>query len=672
MFNNHLSTSFIVEAIAAKGKRAVDLKPYEIALIDTDTQLTVDVANYHPDKQYEFVWKSPSKGFITPFGGEERNATLPIRSLPLGRIDRAHAFQEATDTPKPFIAYLGWDSVSACKSLNLDCGKTYGLVIRARGKNVRDVMGRNFEEYVSFTTDCCDDCSIAESAKKVVAKIYESIQKESFYLNNNFFKVEQVYDCCPASDPFPRVQYKKYQLSLCDTGDSTALAKVQRAYPTLNIERVGRKGVISTYEVCKPCVITTPDNPATPLVDETVWTCTAPAPFVTSGTTRIECDTCPSGYTRVVGGQVFIVEMAYNNTNANHLAVVQALYPTATEATLLSSNAGNGTFQVVFPDAFNGTAVANTVIRKVGDRADACVETTASTFTWVAGADAYKITRKLCVTVKNNDCDGSDRLAEIIAAYTNNPDVVQGSIAVKTAADCNTVYELEQYNNACLQDGCDTFGADGAKFNQVDSFENFVWLPCDCDGWTFDVDGCPVPPADPTLQDCRAGIKFTGAFLDNELMTCRFSPDDQINVDPITIEVSFIDPTAGDRCDTLDIPWTIVQNPTIVQGLGQFVARQIIHDRMYDNHIYTHPDREDGLLMTERLGYDYGVKPGSLYHHFDVYHYSSRVRKAYQDDNAYRERITFFIEADNVPLQTELKTFLNRTLLAHSISGLLS
>jgi hypothetical protein len=93
---------------------------------------------------------------------------------------------------------------------------------------------------------------------------------------------------------------------------------------------------------------------------------------------------------------------------------------------------------------------------------------------------------------------------------------------------------------------------------------------------------------------------------------------------------------------------------------------------MYDNHIFTHPDKEDGLLMAERLGYDYGVKPGLLYHHFDVYHYSSRVRKAYQDDNAYRERITFFIEADNVPLQTELKTFLNRTLLAHSISGLLS
>lgn len=663
MFNRQLNTSWVVNSILAPGKRAGDLLPYQVGLFDLETNLSVNAATYSPYRKYVFKYKSPSGGFETPFGGDERNVNLPLSSLPLGKIDRAHKFVTATDKPKPFIGYLGWDSVSACKSLNLECGKTYGLVIRADGVEVRTVFGRNFEEYVSFTTDCCDTCSIAESAKSVVNKIVKAIEKESFYLNGSFFKAEAVYDCCPAEAPFEKILFKDYCLTVCDTGDSHALSAVQNQYPTLKVERTGYVGVKSTYTVCVAGEITTPDNPATPDTDETVWSFTAPADFTTTGQTRVVCETCPTGYTAMEAGMQYVMELAYNGNNTDYLAVVQALYPTALSATLISRSADTGRFLVVMPSDFNGTQANNTSISLLGYTQASCVEDSPQVVSWVECGNSYKIKRTMCLTLKNTDCDGADRLAELVAAYANVTDIVPGSVAVRTAGECNTEYVLEQYNNACLTDGCDTYGKDGAKFDKVTSFEGFTWKECDCEGWTFDVDGCPVPPADETLRDCRAGVKFTGLFIDPVTGTCRFSPFDNPLVDPVRLEVSFIDPDSGNYCDSMVIPWTILQEPTIPQGLAVHVLRDIIHSRGYDNYIYCDPDAPEGTLWANALGYDFGVQQGILYHHFDVYHYSDEVREAVKTDHKTREVVRFYVPANNVGFQNELVTFLNTTLL---------
>lgn len=643
--------------------------PFEVGLFDMETQETVNMSTYCTDRQYIFKYKSPSKGFRTK-AGDERNAELPLMSLPLGRVDQTHAFTDVVKEPKPFIGYLGWDSVSACKSLNLECGKTYHLMIKANGKNLRDTFGRDFEEFISFSTKCCDACSLGESAKSVVETIMDAINEQSFYLKDNFMKIEPVYDCCP-NEPFEKIEYRKYCISLCDTGDSHALASIQAQYPDLDITRTKREGVISTYEVCKRCELTTPDDPATPDVDETVWTCEAPADYTTSGTTMVICDECPTGYTLVPGGYKYVVEMAYDGLNEDYLAVVQAVYASATSANLLACTAGIGTFEVVFPESFDGTMVANTKIRKVGPTPGMCTEDDAQTFSWTECGEAYRIKRTLCITLPNDECNNQDRLAELTEYYKDTKDMVADTLVVKTLGNCNTVYEVQQENNDCLMDGCDTYGKDGAKFDRFPEFDGHIWEACECEGWTFDSDGCPVAPTDPELLDCRAGIKFTGMFIDLNTGECRVQPYDQIMVDPVRIEVSLVDPDLGTECEVNTIPWTIIQEPTIQQGLGMYVYRDIIHSRGYDNYIYTNPDAEYGQLWNDVLGYDYGVQVSRYYHHFDLYHYSNRVRHAVQTDHKTREVIRFYIDSEDLILQEQVKTLLNRTLLAQGGCNLL-
>jgi len=736
MINKPLRTVFVVKSIAPSGKRMHELLPYQLGLFDNETQRSVDAATYCSDKKYTFYWKSPSEGIVTPFGGEERNARMPLHSLPIRKVSRAFSFEDANDKPLPFIGYLGWDGTSACSSLKFECGKTYGLLMRARGKNVRDVFGRNFEEIVSFKTDCCDSCSIDEGCEKVVDNIIKAINEQSFYLNNNFFKAEKVQKCCETPDPFGRTRFQRFNLNVLDSGDSHALAAVQTFYNNPEITRVSRTGIQSTYELVLP-KITAPTLTTLTITSSTtatinrrhlvtaatadvnltipsgssngqaieivnvgvtandvtysgsvsgtvgigdgvrlVWNGTAwiSGPFQTLSNFTVtnqviaNCDTCPAGFTATPARDKYIVTMAYNGT-ANVLTTVQASYNQATAATLLGYNAGQGVFEVFFPVDTIVIQAASTTLQALGTTPVGCTSNTTQTYTWVLGTEAYKVTRSLCIVKAHPECNGQDDLDNLLAYVSTLPDYVPGSAIQETQGDCNNRYTISQYNNGLLEDSCDTFGKDGAKFNPFASFEGFTWNPCNCEGWSFDETGCPVAPETQGLQNCRCGIKFTGAFLDLETHDCYFNINHAVNVDPITIEVSLITQDL-DTCDAPNIPWTVVQYPRIVQGLGQFVMRDIVGNRYYDNYIYIDPDQEMAKLLEKRLGYDFGVQPYSLYHHFNLVHESQIERDSFISDSAIREEIVLYVEASNAVLQTNLKTFLNKTLLSSGVCSM--
>lgn len=737
MINKPLRTIFVVKSIAPAGKRMHELLPYQLGLFDNETQRSVDAATYCSDKKYTFYWKSPSKGIITPFGGEERNAEMPLHSLPIKKISRSFSFEEANDKPLPFVGYLGWDGTSACSSLKFECGKTYGLLMRARGRNVRDVFGRNFEEIVSFKTDCCDGCSVDEGCEKVVDNIIKAINEQSFYLNNYFFKAEKVQKCCETPDPFGRTRFQRFRLRVLDSGDSHALAAVQNFYPNYKIERVDRNGVESTYEVVLPKItqatltvlnITASGNATINrrhLVNATTADVTLTIPNGSSNGQAIEivnvgvtnndvmyaigastftvgigdgvrlvwngsawisgnfqtisnytvttqtianCDTCPTGFTAVPARDKYIITMAYNGS-ANALTTVQAVYPTAVSVNLLSYNAGQGVFEVMFAEGATVTQVNNTTVQFLGTTPVGCTSNTTQTYTWFLDSEAYKITRNLCMVKAHPECDGVSDLTNLIAFANGVDTYVPGSAVQETIGGCNNRYTVSQYNNALLEDGCDTFGKDGAKFDAFPSFEGFTWAACDCPGWSFDESGCPVAPETQGLQDCRCGIKFTGAYLDRETHDCYFNINHAVNVDPVTIEVSLITQDL-DTCDLPNIPWTVVQYPRIVQGLGEFVMRDVVGNRYYDNHIYVDPDQEMAKLFEKRLGYDFGVRPDQLYHHFNLVHESQIERDSFVSDSAIREEIVLYVEASDATLQTNLKTFLNKTLLSSGVCSM--
>lgn len=647
-FPNNIDRVFVVNSVAPAGLRACDLKPTQLGLLDRDTQRTVDAASVCTDAEYEWIWKSSSKavgGKVGDFFG----VTEPIRSRPFTKLRFAKAFEGATKEAKPFIAYLGHDGANDCKTLSFECGRTYGMVIHVKGKNVRDVFGRDMTETIAFTTDCCEGCDLDESCKKTLKKIVDEIQNQSFYVKH-FFDVDMISNCCPAPAPFPRTDFFDFCLSVCDAGDDSALSEVQVQYQDYNIYRSERKGGVSTYKT--DCVLT------------------APADFTQTDSTIPNCDVCPDGFDLVDGGKKYRVTIDNDGTDvteAQWLTAVQAAgaFSVAVSAKKLAYDGSVSTYEVVVPTSFvePTTPIAETTFRYVGAVKSWCKQTTPITTSWVECGQSYKITRKLCITVKNGDCNATQPdLLEIQKMYENHVDIVPGSVLLTKAGDCNSVYELQQYSN-CLVDGCDTVGADKAKFSHVAPYKGHYWQMCDCEGWTVDGDGCPVPPADPSLENCRCGLKFTGKFLNNHYEPCYWSLDEQVYKEGISLEVSIID-TEIDGCKPMRVDWTVVQEPTLPQGLGSDVYEEEVKSRSYENFMYIDPEAENGLRNRNALGFVYEAKPDKIYNNVQVAYIYDRHRNFYKVDQSYGERAVFYVEAHKTELLEKIKTLANSLIAA--------
>ena len=169
------------------------------------------------------------------------------------------------------------------------------------------------------------------------------------------------------------------------------------------------------------------------------------------------------------------------------------------------------------------------------------------------------------------------------------------------------------------------------------------------------------------------GIKFEAYPIGKELIPCNYGPDDQIEREPTTIEVSIIDQNGEDDCNLLQVDWTVAQWPTVPMGDGRYVFRDEITSRNYDGYIYVNPKQEQGSLYSTRLGYNYATKPDAFYNHVTLYHNYDRNRQSWhKSDSSQREMITMYVERDNVKLLSQLKQFFNATLLSHGVCKLLS
>lgn len=686
--NSYAKNVFLPKAIADSG-RTYQMKPLTMGLLDVKTQTLVPASEFKAGNLYQLVYKGTSKGDGNSMFSDKTGNRLTIRSLEFSSLDSIYSPKDMNYVPKPMIGYLGYDGISDCKTLSFPCGETFGLLVRVSGQTVRNVFGRDIEEIIPFTTDCCEDCFMDEKITKTLDTIRTAFDTASFYVKN-YVKMEQVKSCCPAEAPFASARYSKFCITVCDAGDSKALADVQLQYQAFDITLLERKGTFTTYEVClraeflgaddtliaaaqatydaaliaNPIVQVDIDNALVALnaakatAETNADAAVIPADFTTTGTVLSDCDTCPTGFTTVAASQKLVVTMPVADPSANALTTVQTVMATATSAVIMGSQAGYSTYEVLVPLAFDVTTTFdNVVYQKIGDVPVSCVQTTPSTTSWTKCGSGYKISRTLCMTKKNADCDATE-LAEVIAEYANDSAI--SGIAIRSTTNCNTSYTLTQENNACLEDGCDTYGKDGAKFDEVPTFAGMAWMECDCEGWTFDADGCPVAPAAVPVENCLGGLKFTGAIVDDKA-DVLFSINDAIERTPVIIEVGIVDiATKADICDQMKVDWTIVQRGQVGEGRGDLVARQEVMARRYDGQHYFDPKSELGLLMQEKSGVEYAADPTKLYTHVDAMITYNRVGQAAYSSathNSNRELVKVFVEAGNTAFLEEVKTF---------------
>ncbi len=748
-FSRQIPSTFVVKSVAPAGLRAHELSYLQIGIIDEDTNLTVDKATYHPDKKYQLVYKTGSIGSDNRMFPDQEGAKLPIR-IDLGKIDTAHSF----DSPKEatsMVTTLGWDGISDCDTLSLECGQEYALQVTARGETVRNVFKRNLTEIIPFSTSCCDDCDTDAQAESTVDAIIQAIENNSFWAKN-YFKAEKIKSTCVTEVPFEKVGYHAFELEVLDEGNSAATAEVQEAYPGMEVERVSREGITTTYRVIVadqvlPTIAVAAAAAATigsrhDIDSTTAFTITVPAStgttdylrfvdtLATAGTNNItfagayaavqstdafdfvlqgdgaggwvisnlagtvadftqskskrlvcdECPTCPGSYTKVDSSYKFLarVQSWTESTTVDEAAIVALGIPNYIPLSGKSLGFDGKVGVIEFRTTTAATPVAADVVisSEFGLQVGYCEGT--STFSWCEKEFVYKISRLQVVTVKKDDCsegavgNTAELEAEIIDVLGTE---LYGTLTVKEN-NCLAEITVSQLNNDFLEDGCDTYGKDGAKFNNLTPIGGSIWTDEKCQGWTFDAGGCPVAPVAATTTTDLLGVKFTCAFVNPEKPVPHvYDIGDNIEREPIEMEFTIIrqyeDSTFG-ACADHEMPKiTVLQHGSIPEGLGQCVMREEVLSRFYDGYYYHNPKGINGNLFKNAEGYDYAADPSKKYMHVSLYMNFDRNRNAFKNDHRQRHLIKLYVEENDVKLFQEMKSYLNSTLLSNGLSKLL-
>jgi len=590
--------AWVVNSIAPAGKHMSDLLPFEFGIVNYDTGLTINPGEVG-NCGYQFVIGSPNGKQRTDGNKVNRfyNAANHDMAFHTEKYKRAKEVDDIRVIPLKKEKslneyYLGFNGIDTCNSLTFECGKNYQFAINLTGNEVINLMGRHFTEVISIDTACCSPCGTGNCPTTLDGNTYADMLVQEF--NNSlwasrFFTAHKIVKCTPDL-PVPNKTFcNDFCITLCNNGTELDLSALQNQYPTLKVSQKSRKDAMTTYVVTK------------------IGDVTVPAPYSTTSTVLEDCGTCPVGMTAQPKGFAYIIEV--DNTQADvtpaaQLAAAQAAFPTVTFASKSSFSKGTSTYYVISSAPLATPTNDSKIVATLGETKAKCVGGPVTT-TWSACGQKYRVTRDLCLTVKNDNCTPvADELVELAAAMASVADVVPGSVVLDpNSNDCITRYKVSQYSN-CLEDGCDTYGTDGAKFADLPAFKNQGWDVCPCEGWTVNANGCPVPPA-PVDRCCSVGVKFVmNRFADDEV-GCILDLNQFRTPNDLGLTVSMLtpDPTT---CVNPVPTWYQSSFADMSASHGIDVLKEVIAYRMAS-------EGERFLSLMNKMGHDFMAAEGTKY-----------------------------------------------------------
>lgn len=599
--------SWVVKSVATNKTGTDTLLPFEIGLFDYNSCKTIGGFSFSP----EIFIAAGSPNFGAKVTGHPRIAPLIDRNQSVSfKTDKFYGknllparIGKPNKVAYPQVIYLGYDGVHPSHTLDFKCGKTYMVNVKLYGAAISVVYPKGIEYGVNVTTPDCDSCDPTCTQPNICSTVVDKLVTE---LNRSwtfpYVRAEKVISCCNTTALTP-TYCREYSITLCDEGNASSLARLQAQYPAVKISIAGKVGTSTMYSFVQDS------------------TAAAPAAYTSSDTILIGCATCPAGYTTVTETKVILVTIdnaGAATTDAAALAEVQTVIPTATAAIKTGFAFGTSSYVVNVPLAWvmPGAMPADTTIVDTGSTSPKmCTLTTPVSTSWVVGKQTYRVKRTLEITVDNPDCNGSD-LAEIVAAYSNIVNVVPGTVVLKTAGTCKSVYELQQYSQ-CMEDGCDTLAI--AAFEDLPRFKGHVWALNPDLGWTVSGTGCPIPPPTTTVDDCRCGVKLIGAFIDFDTKSCIYDPCDAVNFDQVRFEVSISEVSPVGEAHMLKPVFThqTQSNETGRKFLtGHEVIREIIEYRAYRmNETFFSPNKmEYGYKFSAAEGQQFGVNVDEYYY----------------------------------------------------------
>jgi hypothetical protein len=252
--------------------------------------------------------------------------------------------------------------------------------------------------------------------------------------------------------------------------------------------------------------------------------------------------------------------------------------------------------KAVFPTATVYSSTAKTVTYEVRKTGGAPSNDGGLGITWALADVMYKASKKICITLPLKE-NGDSNLSDITSFYSGNA-LISGialydeettttttttSSTTSTTqpgtsyAGCSETLQATLYSVNDVDIICE--GVDVAEFEMPTSYKGYTWETCPC-AVTSSSDSC---------VGLRLVAKKTVDLMDS-FSNGSFSPSDHVETEPLTIIASFVDMDGG-TCEYKTIPVTTLQNPKVREGLGEFVARDMILSAAYDEEFFMEDSR---------------------------------------------------------------------------------
>ena len=310
---------------------------------------------------------------------------------------------------------IGYNGIDKKTSMSFTKGEDKWLYIKLSGdpigfmgydgNEVNVQMLMSADECPASNCDDCDTCSGEDCApilQKVIANLKAHTLRGMRPLTD-FIDIMPVTECRPNEN---LVEYTFHCMTTCDTGDDTALALVQAQYGAVKVVRTARNGAMSTYQ----------------LMQKT--TATAPAAYVSSLPSLMKgCDTCPTGYTEVAGGIIYVVTLEDEGVDSSTAVETLSGAVAGTGKRLESQIHGTGMYTVVVTAEPTEaqlttfvTANPTATVEKYGTTASMCTSAATTSVAWTTCGTCNVSDRRFRITLPDDEC-GNDMLTKLQAFY---------------------------------------------------------------------------------------------------------------------------------------------------------------------------------------------------------------------------------------------------------------
>jgi len=297
---------------------------------------------------------------------------------------------------------IGYDGVNASTAISLDEGQTTVLDITLFGPRIQFITGQDqfvFKKHFGREE--------GETNQEMINRLVENLKKDSLPQGVPLTDLIKISTVDSSKGALGGTEYVFSTLTLTDSGDSNALARVQSQYNEFDVKLTERSGLASTYTILHPA-------------SETLGAFEQTIPSYIK-----DCEDCIAGYTEIASGIVYSVSI--EDDGADLTTTVDDLPGfVAGSVVKIGNDDGAGIYSVVVATELTSAQIATYVgtagpkstarIKFIGDVKAVCNNSTVTSTAWVDGESCFASTEAYTIQLKDDECDGST-LAKLQAAY---------------------------------------------------------------------------------------------------------------------------------------------------------------------------------------------------------------------------------------------------------------